>query len=216
MSTFKSNTISNDRQVGITFFDDGYLSFTPSSEDSDTPWPERLEHFKTQSLQPYPIREQFTPAWSPAYITTLKNGSSVLRADLMVFDLHGCHMDDVLQFLSDNLLAGVVHGTKSGGLTSPRCRVILLLDRAINHNTYTSLWRRIAHEVFDEMHAPAHADCRQRFNSPHCASNRPGKSTMRSSQGYPIYVDGALAAEHLHYQALGNISADYAEGYESD
>ncbi|WP_229458988.1 hypothetical protein [Massilia glaciei] len=37
-----------------------YLSFTPSSEDADPPWPERLEHFKTQSFQPYPTREQFT------------------------------------------------------------------------------------------------------------------------------------------------------------
>lgn len=216
MSTFRSNNNSNDRQVGITFFNSGYLSFRPSSEDADAPWQERLQQFKTESLQPYPIREPFIPAWSPAYFTTLENGKSVLRADLMVFDLHGCHMDHVVQFLLDNLLAGAVHATKSDCLTSPRCRVIFLLNRAVSLDTYMSLWRRIAHEIFGDKPAPAHADFRQRFNSPHCASNRPGKSTMRSSQGYPLYVDGALSAEHLHYDALGNIAADYAEGYGSD
>lgn len=198
-----------NRTVGLTECDDGYNSLAPVTVDATASWWEVYADIEAQSFHLYPPRGENCRAWSPGYRAVDNEGVECDLADLMVFDLHGCSTDHVRSWLIENNLEGAVHPTRSDSMTSPRCRLILLLNRPTVDATYRRLWTRLAHEVFADLPDPAHVDLRQRYDQPY--TNR-RESLLQRVEGWPLDIDAALALSSFAGNAIGRASvAVYGE-----
>lgn len=196
------------RLAALTYCPDGYNDLRPALvEPAASSLDFYADHYAHSHYTPPAVGATW-PAWCPGYME-----NNQLRADLIVFDLHGCSADHAHRSMIENNLAAFVHPTKSDSLTSPRCRLVILLNRPVNAPTYRLLWARMAREVFDNIPVPAHADCRHRFDYPRTVK---GKSMMRHHDGNSLHVDGVLALASLAGPALGLVNDTHADALSSE
>lgn len=201
------------RSIGLTLYRDGYNDPYTLRSLRLARWWEVYEDFSSQSCHPYPAYGTNCPAWSPIYRARDDEGKERNFADLMVFDLNGCSADQAHRLLVLNNLAGLAHPTRRDTLAWPRSRIIFLLHRPVNGQTYRRLWSLLAQEVLSPFTNPEHADFRQRYDQPHAVR---GQSALQRHDGNLLHVEGLLLAEgllgkpHLAEDALGRICQAYA------
>lgn len=203
----------NYRSIAYTHCRHGHNDLRPVTQWTGTDGTDYHSNFYCQSNAVPPAIGAIRPAWCTGFIMPNHMGQEVVAADLLVVNLHGCSADHALQWFVQNGLAGFTYPTKSDSLISPRCLLAILLDRTVNEQTYGQLWTRLAHEVFGDIPNPAHASCRQRFDYPRTVN---GDQKLRSHNGNPLHVDGALSLPSLAGDALGLIFDTHADAINWD
>lgn len=195
------------RAAGYTHCEGGYNDLLPVTRNP-ADCREYQDEFYRQSHHLPPFVGTAWPSWCPGYSTPDKQGRARVAADLMVFDLPGCDAHSALIWMALYTLAGFAHRTKSDTLTTPHCRLVLLLHRTVDEETYSRLWTRLAKEVFEGVPNPSHSDCRQRFDYPRM---KPGETAMFHHDGCPVHVDVALSLVNLTQEALSGGNEDYSD-----
>ena len=195
------------RPVGLSRYRAGYNDLSRANLLADAGWYEHYESFHFKPLRPDPAAGSSCPAWSPAYHAAHGSGRECEVADFLVLDLHGCGAGHGFQWLVRSNLAGFIHSTRSDTLTTPRSRMVFLLNRPVNDLTYRQLWNRLAQDVFSSLTNPAHADFRQRYDQPHSVRLQ---STLLRHEGNLLHVEGVLTEPTLAGDALGAACQAYA------
>lgn len=202
------------RLVGYTHCEGGYHDLHPVTRNP-ADCREYYDEFYSQSYHLPPFVGKAWTSWCAGYSTSDKQGRAHVVADLIAFDLPGCDAHSALLWMIDHNLAGFAHCTKSDTLTTPHCRLVMLLHRTVDEETYSQLWTRIVKEVLADVPNPGHANCRQRFDYPRMKA---GETAMFHHDGCPVHVDVALSLVKLTPEALsagndGYSDALYAAAY---
>jgi hypothetical protein len=178
-----------------------------------------LEEFDDAACRDQPADLPDWPAWTPAYMPCTPT-DNVLQADLLVMDLPGWQLKDVQKKVRRMDISSMMYETEysmcsksyapPGMLYAPEVRLALILDHAVDADTYADLWSSLASKLFDLDVTHYQQDFNTRFRMPRLKG---GEHCIRFTDGSPIAVDAVLRLREVNERNVAWVSKAPVENF---
>lgn len=195
------------RSVAWTSCEGGPLDLRPVTASDNSHYLDACIDFEEHSYYQPPTQGEPMPCWTPGYAERANRVMATICSDLLAVTMENVSPHEVLGWLIEHNIAGLVWPTIMDMQPRPACCLTLLLNRTVNAQTYQQLWLKLARDVFTDCLDSEQSDCRYRFHSPRTID---GQSQLLRHDGHAIPVDYVISRDAITSEAIADYAATHA------